>query len=703
MIISTPSKFLLETSPTPIYQRIINAIKNALLELGHTIVTIDHTEIRAINEYFLIIKKESPDFLLLTNPCSVLASYSEELDKFMFENIDIPIIFIHHDNIFSNLYNFKIIQKKLTSFYRIRERCWHFCLEYDNFLDLRSLGINNTFSIPHASEFTKSSPIIKYEYEVSFLGHVLPNLSLTIGGHPFSHLLQSHIWQRIVALDTRLSPYANEFATNQLSGSNKTIDFLSLKYFYISLLHIQSQGFRGEILERIDKGNVSIIGGDTAYIHGSDRNLVINKENIKYYSPKHSDNHVQQIYQNSQINLNITSLQFDDAVINRVIDVAAVGGFVLTDWRSGLEVLTGVHREISYKSIEELNEKIAYYLHPNHQQERLDIAEALHQDIRQKCNYLTIVEGMISQINTSIKDMSDPLRIDLGCGIWKPEGFIGVDISPSPNVDVVANLNRRFPFSDNSAEIIRAHDVIEHLDNRIHTMNELWRISKPDALIDIRVPSTDGRGAFQDPTHVSFWNINSFLYYCVEYPAYLKLCRSYGFKGDFSVVSLTEELSGDNVIHINALLKAVKDTKPEYQMYLDALRDINLVLFPDWQKSEEEIANYLYSYLELILKHPEKKSMTIFVAFNGLDNEEFNSWLVDIILSLIIEKDIDVSDGEPNFITVQINDNRCWENISTYISGVLPVQFSDLTKLSTYFPNIDILTAHNLLDKRWLD
>ncbi len=39
-------------------------------------------------------------------------------------------------------------------------------------------------------------------------------------------------------------------------------------------------------------------------------------------------------------------------------------------------------------------------------------------------------------------------------------------------------------------------------------MNEIWRICKPGATLDILVPSTDGRGAFQDPTHVSFWNIN---------------------------------------------------------------------------------------------------------------------------------------------------------------------------------------------------
>ena len=32
-------------------------------------------------------------------------------------------------------------------------------------------------------------------------------------------------------------------------------------------------------------------------------------------------------------------------------------------------------------------------------------------------------------------------------------------------------------------------------------------------MVIIEVPSTDGRGAFQDPTHVSFWNSNSFWYY----------------------------------------------------------------------------------------------------------------------------------------------------------------------------------------------
>jgi hypothetical protein len=44
-------------------------------------------------------------------------------------------------------------------------------------------------------------------------------------------------------------------------------------------------------------------------------------------------------------------------------------------------------------------------------------------------------------------------------------------------------------------------------------MSEIHRVLCDGGWAFIDVPSTDGRGAFQDPTHVSFWNENSFWYY----------------------------------------------------------------------------------------------------------------------------------------------------------------------------------------------
>ncbi len=75
------------------------------------------------------------------------------------------------------------------------------------------------------------------------------------------------------------------------------------------------------------------------------------------------------------------------------------------------------------------------------------------------------------------------------------------------------DLDETWPLEDNSVGVIRAADAIEHLKSPLHLMNEAYRVLAPGGFFLISVPSTDGRGAWQDPTHVSFWNQNSFWYY----------------------------------------------------------------------------------------------------------------------------------------------------------------------------------------------
>jgi len=149
-------------------------------------------------------------------------------------------------------------------------------------------------------------------------------------------------------------------------------------------------------------------------------------------------------------------------------------------------------------------------------------------------------------------------RVDLCCGTSKPNGFIGIDLFPGDKVDIVADLNKRFPFEDNSVDMVRAHDAIEHLSDKIHTMNEIWRICKPNAAVDILVPSTDGRGAFQDPTHISYWNINSFLYYSVDHTSYYELCRRYGFRGGFKIEQIYNLSGFENIVHVQTILRTIK-------------------------------------------------------------------------------------------------------------------------------------------------
>jgi SAM-dependent methyltransferase len=101
-------------------------------------------------------------------------------------------------------------------------------------------------------------------------------------------------------------------------------------------------------------------------------------------------------------------------------------------------------------------------------------------------------------------------KIDLCCGANPAAGYEGVDKRLGP---IRADLNERWPFDDGTVGVFRAHDALEHLRDPIHTMREVHRCLAPNGWLLSETPSTDGRGAFQDPTHVSFWNSNSFWYY----------------------------------------------------------------------------------------------------------------------------------------------------------------------------------------------
>ena len=148
------------------------------------------------------------------------------------------------------------------------------------------------------------------------------------------------------------------------------------------------------------------------------------------------------------------------------------------------------------------------------------------------------------------------MKIDLGCGRRKQPGWFGLDCQQLDGVDLVCDLNEAIPLPDNCAEEARAFDCLEHVQNnkRIHIMDEIWRLLKPGALFTSFTPSTDGRGAFQDPTHYAFWNQNSFWYYTMDNHRAL-----YGIKAKFDIVSIsTTPMDPSFVCHVNAVLRAVK-------------------------------------------------------------------------------------------------------------------------------------------------
>ena len=65
---------------------------------------------------------------------------------------------------------------------------------------------------------------------------------------------------------------------------------------------------------------------------------------------------------------------------------------------------------------------------------------------------------------------------------------------------------------EDSVGVLIAYDVLQRLPNRAAFFNDAYRVLAHAGLILTQTPSTDGRGAFQDPSHTAFYNENSFMY-----------------------------------------------------------------------------------------------------------------------------------------------------------------------------------------------
>jgi SAM-dependent methyltransferase len=104
--------------------------------------------------------------------------------------------------------------------------------------------------------------------------------------------------------------------------------------------------------------------------------------------------------------------------------------------------------------------------------------------------------------------------VDLGCGSRKMKGAVGMDIVGVPGVDVVADMSRGLPFKDNSLDGLYAYHVLEHLDDFLAIMGEIWRVCKDGARVQVKVPHASSPFMlWKDPTHRRGLSIATFAYF----------------------------------------------------------------------------------------------------------------------------------------------------------------------------------------------
>ena len=109
--------------------------------------------------------------------------------------------------------------------------------------------------------------------------------------------------------------------------------------------------------------------------------------------------------------------------------------------------------------------------------------------------------------------------IEIGGGTLVQPGWINLDSRNGHGEWARMAQDTPWPTGDNTVDAIRASHVMEHIpagQERIDVMNEAHRVLRPGGVFEIIVPILNDPltwHAIADPTHVSFWVLESFHYF----------------------------------------------------------------------------------------------------------------------------------------------------------------------------------------------
>lgn len=180
------------------------------------------------------------------------------------------------------------------------------------------------------------------------------------------------------------------------------------------------------------------------------------------------------------------------------------------------------------------------------------------------------------------------MKINIGSGYKRFDGFMNVDDDPGVNPDYIVDLNKGvLPFEDNSIDAVIAHHILEHIgDNFIPLMIDLYRVCKHGTILDICVPHHFHEVFINDPTHVRAVTVEGMRLFSKKYmDEHIKTMGSsngmaYKYNVDFEVVwyDYTYDSFYDQMIQSYKARQEAGTTTPEEDfMYVRLFREANNV------------------------------------------------------------------------------------------------------------------------------
>ena len=130
------------------------------------------------------------------------------------------------------------------------------------------------------------------------------------------------------------------------------------------------------------------------------------------------------------------------------------------------------------------------------------------------------------------------VRLDLGCGPSKKEGYIGVDLNSHKGVDIVADVfSVLASLPDDSVIDVNASHFFEHIHDTKGLLREITRVMLSGATLNVCVPHFCNPYYYSDPTHVRQFGLYSFCYLTRSNIPFRRLVPEYAINSSLVLTS----------------------------------------------------------------------------------------------------------------------------------------------------------------------
>lgn len=291
------------------------------------------------------------------------------------------------------------------------DNCYLFYFDYREYQMVRQMGYTNAYYLPLAGDIKSAEDLVitdeeieKYKCNISFIGSLYSeniydehiNEIPANAQQALAEIMKQSAfkWDGKDRIGELLTPGLVQtikyMCPEIINGQYKMPDEYYLKTYFLErkLTHIERTCLMELLAEQYD-----------IHLYTWENQKV--PDGIRRFPALHSQWDALKVFYSSKININITLRSIESGIPARVFDIMSVGGFVISNYQEEIPQLFEEDKEIvTFKTPEELLEKVDYYL--KHDEERMRIGINGYQKVKQCYTYEHQLHKIISVISDVI-------------------------------------------------------------------------------------------------------------------------------------------------------------------------------------------------------------------------------------------------------------------------------------------------------------